>query len=260
MCFKNAMRFTLINVLAVVMLSSCASKKEILYFQDAESLYNTALKFSTNTLQPNDIISVRIESSIIEAAQPYNSITNQGNANINNPEALKLQGYLVREDHTVILPVLGSVNVKDKTPSMLEAHIVSILVEGKHLKDPTVSVRVVNAKVTILGEVRNPGTFTYTEQTITLPQALGLAGDLTINAVRDDVLVIREVDGVLTTAHIDMTKTDWFQSPYYRIKQNDVIVVNPNNPKVKTAGFIGNIGTLLSVTSVLLSSIILITR
>ena len=121
-------------------------------------------------------------------------------------------------------------------------------------------MRLVNAKVTILGEVNSPGTYNFTEQNITLLQALGYAGDLTINGKREDILVMREEDGVRQITHIDLTTSEWLNGPYNFVKPNDVIVVNPNNPKVKSSGFVGNVGTLISVISIVFSTIVIITN
>ena len=120
-----------------------------------------------------------------------------------------------------------------------------------------------NAKFTVLGEVAKPGTYTFSEQNISLLQALGYAGDLTINGKRENVLLIREENNAKTYISIDMTSKKWFSSPNYYIKPNDVIYVNPNGPKVKSAGYIGNLGTFISVVSVSLSmvlTIILLTK
>ena len=117
-----------------------------------------------------------------------------------------------------------------------------------------------NAKVTILGEVKAPGTYNFTEQNITLMQALGYAGDLTINGKRDDILITREVNGVRQVTHIDLTSAEFMKSPYYFVKPNDVIIINPNEPKVKSAGFVGNVGTVATVISLVLSVTILLTR
>jgi polysaccharide export outer membrane protein len=179
---------------------------------------------------------------------------------MNSIELMKLQGYLVSAEGKIMLPILGATTAKGKTTAALEQEIAAVLDNGGHLKNPTVTVRVLNAKVTILGEVRMPGTYTYTEQTISLPQALGYAGDITIEANRKEVWLIREEDGVRNYHKIDLTKSDWFSSPYYIIKQNDVVYVTPNNVKVKSAGFIGNTSTVLSVMSILLTTYVLLTR
>jgi polysaccharide export outer membrane protein len=114
--------------------------------------------------------------------------------------------------------------------------------------------------VTVLGEVTKPGLYNYTEQNITIIQALGMAGDLTIKGKRKEVLVIREENGTRKYATLDLTQSAIFESEYYYVHTNDVIVVNPNGARVKNAGYIGDPGTLLGVASVILSMIILLTR
>jgi polysaccharide export outer membrane protein len=95
---------------------------------------------------------------------------------------------------------------------------------------------------------------------MTLPQALGLAGDLTINGRRDNVLIYRQEGGSREVKRIDLTQTDWMNTEYFFVKPNDLIYVEPNNPKVKSAGFVSNIGTLLSVLSIILSAVVIIAR
>ena len=181
-------------------------------------------------------------------------------AQIQNIEVLKLQGYLVGTDGSIVLPILGKIEVVNKSIASLEQELISILEDGQHLVSPSVSVRLLNAKVTVLGEVGRPGTYTFTEQFISLPQALGYAGDLSINGKRTDILLIREQQGERRISQIDLTTTNWMNNPEYRIMPNDVIVVNPNNAKVKSAGIIGNASTVVSIVSVLLSITILLTR
>ena len=151
-------------------------------------------------------------------------------------------------------------SVKEKTTQDLENDIKKLLVDGGYLINPNVTVRLLNAKVTILGEVKMPGTFSFTENNISLLQALGLAGDLTINGSREDVVVLRRVDGLQTTARINLTSANFLSGPYQMVKPNDVIVVNPNSAKVKTAGYVGNISAILGITSIILTSILLFTR
>jgi polysaccharide export outer membrane protein len=150
--------------------------------------------------------------------------------------------------------------VAEKTIPALEADIKSRLKTGEYLINPSVTVRLLNAKITILGEVKNPGTYTFTENNITLLQALGLAGDLTINGNREDVILIRETNGKRSTTHLNLTESRWLNSPYQNIHPNDVILVNQNEAKVKSAGLVGNLSSLISLFSVILSSIILITK
>jgi polysaccharide export outer membrane protein len=246
-------------VFMAILLQSCSSKKDILYFQDAANYASMPVEYSNTIIQTNDILSISVSALVSETTVPYNVQTVGSAGALPNMEMLKLQGYLVSNQGTIVFPVLGNISVANQSLTELEQHLKTLLEQGGHLVNPSVSIRILNAKVTILGEVKNPGTYTYTEQYLTLPQALGYAGDLTINGKRTDILLIREIDGVRTMTQLDLTTANWMNDPKYSIKQNDVLVVNPSNPKVKTAGYIGNTGTLLTVFSLVLSSIILLT-
>ena len=241
------------------LLQSCVSKKQILYLQDIASYNNTDVTFTNHTLQVDDILKISVGALMPEAALPYNNVT-AGNMVANNLDVMKLDGYLVSSGMTINFPVLGELSVKEKTTQDLENEIKKLLVDGGYLINPNVTVRLLNAKVTILGEVQRPGTFSFTENNISLLQALGLAGDLTINGSREDVVVLRRVDGLQTTTRIDLTSANFLSGPYQMVKPNDVIVVNPNSAKLKTAGYVGNISAILGITSVILTSILLFTR
>lgn len=226
--------------------------------QDIEDYDNTDVSYGNTKIQINDILKITVGALVEETALPYNRTTSGGGGA--NLEILQLEGYLVSSENTITFEGLGSVSTKDKTPSELEKHIAKELEDGGFLRTPSVNVRIINAKVTVLGEVNRPGVYNFTEQNITFMQALGYAGDLTINGKRKDIKVIREVDGNRQITSIDLTKSEFLNSEFYQIKPNDVIVVNPNGPKVKSAGFVGNVGTLLSVVSILFTTVVLITR
>jgi polysaccharide export outer membrane protein len=257
---KNTLKKKVL-LLAIILglFSSCASKKEIILFNDIKEGAQTNITYSQPKIQVNDILDVKITTINPETTLPYNTVSPTGNT-ITSIELIKLQGYVVTSEGKISLPILGEIAVSGKTTSELEKIIIGILETNGHLKNPTVKVRILNAKVTILGEVKSPGTYNYSEQSITLPQAIGYAGDITIEASRKEVLLIREEDGKRNYHKIDLTKSDWFNSPYYNIKQNDIVYVYPNNVKVKSAGFIGNTSTFLSVFSILFSTFVLLTR
>jgi len=227
--------------------------------QDINQLNDSEINFTNATIQPNDVLRITVSSLNPKSAIPYNQPQSiqQGAA---NAQLLQLQGYLVSENNQISFPILGMISTADKTTFQLADHIKNILEEDGHLKNPNVSVRLVNAKVTILGEVNNAGTYTFTEQNITLLQALGYAGDLTINGKREDIVVVRFEEGVRKVAHIDLTTSEWMTGEYGFIQPNDVIYVMPNAPRVKSAGFVGNVGTAISVVSILLTTVVLITR
>ena len=253
--FKKFLPFIL---LSIGFFSSCASKKDIILFGDIQESTKNNVLYALPKIQVNDILDIKIATLNPITAIPYNSI--MSSVGVPSIELLQLQGYLVSSEGNIMLPILGALPAKGKTTASLEKDIVGQLENGGHLVKPSVTVRILNAKVTVLGEVKKPGTYTYTEQTISLPQALGYAGDITIEANRKEVWLIREEDGVRNYHKIDLTKSDWFTSPYYNIKQNDVVYVTPNNVKVKSAGFIGNTNTVLSVISILLTTYVLLTR
>ncbi|REG89976.1 polysaccharide biosynthesis/export family protein [Winogradskyella sediminis] len=252
------MRIKILVILLLIVVASCASKKDILYLQDADYNSNTPIDYQEVTIQPNDILKITVESLIPEAVIPYNRVVS--GASINSIELIRLEGYLVSNEGTINFPVLGEISVSTLTIQEVGAKIEDLLIEGGHLKNPSINVRLLNAKITVLGEVNRPGTYTFTEQNITLLQALGYAGDLTINGKRNDIIITRDVNGVRKISHIDITSTDFMNSEYYYIKPNDNIIVNPNDPKVKESGFIANVGTVLTIASLALSITILLTR
>jgi polysaccharide export outer membrane protein len=253
------MRKILIIGVLFLIFSSCASKKEILYLQDSTDYNETPLNYSIPKIQPNDILKIEIGALIQESAIPYNKSKSAAGGG-QSIELLQLEGYLVSESQTINFPVLGLVSTKDRTIKEFEEELKQELEDGGHLKEPSVNIRLLNAKVTILGEVNSPGVYNFTEQNITLLQALGYASDLTINGKREDVKLIRESNGNRTITHIDLTSSEFLDSEFYLIKPNDVIIVNPNAPKVKSAGFVGNTATVISVISILLTTVVLITR
>jgi polysaccharide export outer membrane protein len=241
-----------------ILLNSCASKKDVWYMQDADDYPDTEIKYTNSLIQPNDVLSIQVSAALPEMAEPYNLQMGQGGAM--NPQMMNLGGYLVSENLTINFPVLGTISVAGKTTMALGEDLRKLLEDGGHLKEPSVNVRLLNAKFTVLGEVNGPGTYVFTEQNINLLQALGYAGDLTINGRRDDIMLIRELEGVRRITRIDLTNTAYLDSEFNYIKPNDVIVVNQNEPRVKSAGFITNPVALIGLFSITLSTIILLTR
>jgi len=249
--------YSVLTIVFLFFLCSCVSKKELLYLQDIQTLNNSEVISSQNILQENDILKIDITSLEMNASIPYNKSSTKENFG-STLQLLQLNGYLVSKDKTIKFPVLGEITVAGKTTEDLEQYLKELLEFEGHLINPNVSVRVLNSKVTILGEVNRPGTYTFIEKNISLLQALGLAGDLTIEGNRKNIIVIREFNGQRITSNLDLTSASWLISPYQNIQPNDVIIVNPNSKKITSAGLIGNISTVLSIASVVLSSIILL--
>lgn len=245
-------------MVVILVLTSCTAKKDILYLNDLKANENANFQWSDVVIQPNDILSVKITADDMQLAMPYNLSSGTGQQQNVQGTQLLLQGYLVSNEGKINIPVLGEVEVKELTYSQIEEKIQKELMAKQLLKNPIVVCRILNAKVTILGEVRNPGTYTFFENNLTILQALGLAGDLNITGVRKTIKVIRLENNKQLVGEIDLTQKNWMNSPFYFIKPNDVIVVDPNTAKVKSAGIIGNAGTLLGTISVILSSFLII--
>lgn len=245
--------------LLLLILTSCVSKKNILYFQDADKFSSVNIIKPEYKIQPNDILNITISALIPETAEPYNSqSTNSSNNTSNSIESLKLRGYLVATNGNIEMPVLGTISVKNKSLLQLSEELKKILEEGGHLIKPVINIRLLNSKVTILGEVSSPGTYAFTEQYISLPQALGYAGDLTLSGKRKDILLIRESEGIRTVTHVDLTTANWMNDPKYTIQPNDIIIVNPNTKKTQTGGYnIGDLSMLFSISSFIISLIFL---
>lgn len=255
---KHHNYFCTIIIGSLLIFSSCVSKKELFYLQDIQS-YNSEVISSQNILQENDILKIDVTSLEMNASIPYNKASAVNNLG-NTLELFQLNGYLVSSKKTINFPILGEISVAGKTTEDLEQFLKQLLESDGHLINPNVTVRMLNSKFTILGEVNRPGTYTFTEKNITLLQALGLANDLTIDGSRKDIRVIREFDGKRTSTFLDLTSASWLNSPYQNIQPNDVIIVNPNTKKIKSAGLAGNISIVLSIASTILSTIIILTR
>ena len=252
------MRMLMFIIVSFLIISSCTSKKDITYINEVDSFNITDINKQkiAYTIQADDILSIEIHSIIPEAAIIYNRISQKSGV-VSNINLLQLEGYLVSSDYTINFPVLGLLKVEG-TILELEKKIAKLLLDGGHLVSPTVTVRLLNGKFTVLGEVARPGTFTFIEKNLSLLQALGYAGDLTINGKRKNITLIREVNGIRSTRKLDLTSKDILDNPSYYIRNNDVIIVNPNYSRIKSAGFIGSPQTIASISSLLLSITLLI--
>lgn len=250
----------LVFCFTAIFMCSCASKKDVIYLQDLDSsqLDNITSIKPIPKVQISDILKIDIKTLDPESVIPFTKTLTPGNSNNQQANLLKLQGYLVDEDGLIVMPEIGTVKVAGLSLTQAEQKIKSKLLP--YLKDPYVSVRILNYKFTVQGEVNQPGTYEIAEPNFTLFQALGMAGDLTIRGRRDNIVIVRTLDNERITKRIDLTTSEWMNSDFYFIRQNDWIYVEPNKPQVKTAGFIGNVGILTSVASILLSAIVIITR
>ncbi|WP_109676926.1 polysaccharide biosynthesis/export family protein [Dyadobacter jejuensis] len=217
--------------------TSCVSPKSIVYFQGDTLKYkvDSITQAYVPTIQPNDILTIVVGSLSPESNEMFNAA-----AGITTPIAnysttgggarLQPLGYLVHADGSIEMPLLGKIYIQG-----LKTEQASELIRTKlkdYLKEPSVIVRNVNFKVSVLGEVKSPSIHVIPEEKITLPQVLSLAGDLTIYGNRTNVLVIREENGTREYARLDLTSREVFNSPYYYLHKNDIVYVEPVEAKM----------------------------
>lgn len=237
----------------LLILQSCMTKKEVLYVQDINAYANSNVPYVATKIQPNDILKIDVSDLNPIVAAPFNINSESSNQ---SAEMMELTGYLVTPKGNITMPILNEVSVGGLIPAEAESKIKARLIDEGYLVNPTVQVRVLNNKFTILGEVNSPGVYSFTEETISLFDAIGKAGDLTYSAIRKDITLIREQNGKRLVYHIDLTTAIWMSNHTYQIRQNDVIIVNPNKLKANSGGLIKDpiqvIGLLASITAVIL--------
>ncbi len=245
-------------LLAVIFLASCQSYKKVPYLQDAEVI-NQAQQLETlydAKIMPKDLLTIVVSCTNPELAVPFN-LTVASPMSVADKTQIAtqpvLQPYLVDNEGRINFPVLGTLKVGGLTKSEAEQVIVRNL--KPYMKEtPIVTVRMANYKISVLGEVARPGTFTITNEKVNLLEALAMAGDMTVYGVRDNVKLIRETaTGKQEIITLDLNKTETILSPYYWLQQNDVVYVTPNKAKARNSD-IGNSTSLwFSATSILVS-------
>ena len=242
------------NFLLIVlsfMIFSCASDKTIYYLQGDLQKSEDPSTYEP-LLQPADELLIVISAENPEVAAPYNlnSFILQENTSMAVGQQ-RLLTYLIGKDGSIDMPILGNVKLEGMSRKQAIDKIKSLLVS--HIKDPIVNLRLINFKVSVLGEVARPGTKVIENDRVTILEALSFAGDLTIYGKRDGVKVIREVDGVKTINIIDLTDTNLINSPYYFLDQNDVVYVEPNQTKVNASVIGPNVTVILTSISLLIA-------
>lgn len=247
----------LMLVLSALLCSSCASRKEIVYFQPDSLQLNTSFELNSPKLQPGDILAISVTADDERATRPFNQTSSYQGPNLtnNNPfiptYALDNQGY-------IDFPKLGLVKLGGRSRTDALNYLRSEI--SKYIINPGVSIEIRNFRVTVLGEVRNPGTFQINNDRITIMEALGLGGDLTINGVRNNVLVIREQNGKKQEFRLDLTKRESLNSPAYYLSQNDVIYIEPNGARIQSSKYTQNTSVFVSIAGVIISVIAVLTR
>ena len=259
--------FIIIFSFVLFFLSSCTSKKKLDYLQNIESVaLEASMKNAKSTIQPNDQLVIMVTAKDMDVVKPFNQNFSSGqilqyslpsnNAPTQSQTSASGPTYVVDSQGNIEFPVIGKINTENKTTEELRDILKKEI--SKYVLNPQVSVRNTNYKITVLGEVNRPGTYNIPDAQTTLLEVLGFAGDLTIYGNRTDVLVVRNIDGVMSKERIDLTKADFINSPYFYLKQNDVIIVSPNETKQKTSRLDPNTGIYISVASIVVTILALI--
>jgi polysaccharide export outer membrane protein len=219
------------------LMSACLSTKKITYFQpvspELDEVVSKIEETYTPRIKEGDILSITVSSLSKEANEMFNpvaQILNYTTQTVGTIAPNPIVGYTVDVAGNIALPLLGSVQVKGLTSKELSVKLTAQL--QQYLESPTVIVRIANYTVSVLGEVVRPAMYTMPNEQITLPEALALAGDLTIYGKRKNILIIRELDGVRQFARVDITKRDVFSSPFYYLRSGDVIYVEATSGRL----------------------------
>jgi polysaccharide export outer membrane protein len=249
-----------IPLFLVLFLFSCASRKDIVYYQGIDGIAPSEKSASYEIkIQPDDLLMIIVSAEDPEIAMPFNlksvSMVSPSRQDlVRSQETMQL--YLADANGFIEFPVLGKLKVSGLTRS----EVLQLLQQkiGVYIKNPMINLRVMNFKVSVQGEVNLPGTYPVASDRITLIEALTMAKDLTIYGKRNNILVIREIDGVKSYNRVDITKADFINSPFYYLAQNDVVYVEPNKNKINGAAIGPNTGVIISISSLLITLITLI--
>ncbi len=247
-------------ILFTLIFSSCSTKKDILYIQDFDKNESIPINYLEYKLKVDDILKISITTEIPEAALVFDP--NAINPNISNTkDALLFSGFQISPDGFIYFQNLGEIKAIGLTLNELRESLYNKIVELQLLTNPAIDIKILNSEFTIIGEVLRPGKYEFLENNLNIFEAIGMAGDLTINGKRNDIKLIREIEGERKIINLDLTSYGFLKSnDKYQIFPGDIILVNPNTTRIKNAGIIGNSGTLLSLLSFILSSIIVISR
>lgn len=252
-------KFLLLSFAILLAFSSCTSYKSVPYMQNPETVnnYKESIPLYDAKIMPKDLLSITVNTTDPQAAAPFNLTVqtpiNAALVNTNTTSAPSLQQYLVNNNGEIDFPVIGRLQVSGLTKNQAEDLIREKL--QPYLKEvPIVTVRMSNYKISVLGEVAKPGTFTVSNEKVNILEALAMAGDMTVYGIRDNVKLIREdANGKREIITLNLSDAELVVSPYYYLRQNDILYVTPNKTKAKNSD-IGSSTTLwFSATSILVS-------
>ncbi len=223
-------------------LSSCMTYRDIVNFQDGQDLRDGVIDSITNytkwTVQPEDILQITVYSSNVAEARRFNLMDNnaffqmqaQGTGGISEP-----MGYRVNAAGMIDLPVIGLIQAKDRTLEEIKNEVQQKIADTDYLPDVSVQVIFLSFRITILGEVNGPRSYIVRSEKVNILEAIGMAGDVTFFSNRENILIIREKQGVRTYGRVNLKSRNLFQSPYFYLQPNDIVYVEPHKAKIMAA-------------------------
>ncbi len=230
---KNLLLFFALSI-SVFLLSSCKSQQKALgYIENyTDTTKKDEVKYVEPLIQKNDLLFIYVYSDATDGGKA-DAIYNLSNLVGSTPGGGN-QGFLVDNNGDIQYPRIGVIKAEGLTkPQLAEIIKTKINQPDIVLKNPTVIIRLLNFRITMLGEVSKPGPITLPGEKVTILEAIGLAGDLSIYGKKDDIVIIREIDSKITYGKIDLSSRSIFESPYFYLRQNDVVLINPNKNKAR---------------------------
>jgi polysaccharide export outer membrane protein len=236
--------------------SACTSTRKLNYFDDhnTDSSFSIAKQGQNQTILKGDILYILVNSADLASNAVFNAVNSGGNLQGVNLQYNFSPGYLVEEDGTLSFPKLGKVMAAGKNKASLKAELELALLP--YLKDPSITIRYLNFRVTVLGEVARPGTYVSLNERMTLLEVIGQAGDLTDFGKRENVLLIRETDQEQQYHRINLNDRSSIAEEFYYLRPNDVLYIEPIKSKRFRSTNFSQVGPLtLSAISVLISTL-----
>lgn len=245
-------------IIIALLTSSCVPSKDILYLQGSQNSQNSSTNYEP-LIQKDDLLFINISSSQAEAVAPFNLDSQSKDITSSNSGfSNQKQTYLVDNLGNIEFPIIGTLNAAGYSVNEFRDFLKKKLKD--FVSDAVINIRIVNFKVTVAGEVGQPGVVSTNSQRLTLFDALAMSGDLTLYGKRDNILIVRDFQGIKTFNRVDITKADFINSPFYYLDQNDFIYVEPKKTKINSTAIGTNIPFIVSIVGLLITTTLIVTK
>jgi polysaccharide export outer membrane protein len=247
-------------VLTIIVLSSCVSKKDIVYFQNDEIDQAKVSNSYRTIIKPDDLLQITITALDIEAVRPFNlAAVTYATGSDQAMGIARQQSYLVNTNGEIDFPVLGKLKIGGLTRNEVIIFLKEKL-SPDYIKEPNINIRIANYKISVMGDVKRPGSYNIPNERITILDALALAGDVNISGQRNNILIIREEDNKKVQYRVDLRSNVLLTSPVYYLQQNDVVYVEPNYARIQSASSNSSTSLFISITGLIITIVSLLTR